>query len=503
MENNRYCRKCGIQLKDSDRVCPMCGTPVAAPAAQDPSTAAYTDPVTGRYTPPGQVYYTPTDNAGAYSAPVQTGAEQTDYDPSPAASQNGYAAEAPKTDKAATKKGIIIAAIAAGAVTLIAVLAIALSGGSDAGASGGQTAAGGGSGGSGSGGIGLFSRALTDKDLPDVTYSYLTDEKKIEVDFVAADTVYPNLYSTMDSIVNLTATCEGGEAQAMIKVEIPGFTQPYEQKVMLSEQITKLYIKPALLTGELDLSSSKDAQINITVSDIDTGKIYTQETRQVKLMSVYDFCLSDDEFGEYNRYDLLAWLTPESDGILKLRRSAISWLESYTDGLMNSLPGYQMTYFNGDDYYLNVIYQVLGIQAAMSGGGLRYNMGSFSMTEGANQRILLPDDSLASGSGVCIETALIMASAIQSANMHAMIILPPGHAQVAIEDWNNSGDYWLLETTALPFSGSTSDINSFLAYLDADEWRAYLADPWGDGSGACFVLDCDMAAPLGIIGFNN
>ncbi len=496
---NIYCKNCGIQLRGGETFCPMCGAPVTPVGTGDQGAGAYIDPVTGRYTPPGQVYYTPTDNPDAYGTnQYAPGAAQTSFRGADAQPAGGY--QSGETEKAGAKKGILIAAIAAGAVTLIAVLAIALSGGS--GASGAGTS-GAGSGTGGGAGLGLFSHALSDDDLPEVTYSYLTDEKNIEVDFAVADTVYPNLYSTMDSIVNLTATSEGGETQAMVRVEIPGFTQPYEQKVLLSEQITKLYIKPALLTGDLDLSSSKDAQLNISVTDIDTGKVYTQETRQVKLMSVYDFCLSDDEFGDYNRYDLLAWLTPESEGILKLRRLAISWLEAYTDGAMNSLPGYQMTCFSGDEYYLNVIYQVLGIQAAMSESGLRYNMGSFSMTEGANQRILLPDDSLKSESGVCIETAIIMASAIQSANMHAMIILPPGHAQVAIEDWNNSGDYWLLETTSLPFTGSSSDIDSFLLYLDSDEWLSYLADPWGDGSGACFVLDCDMAAPLGIIGFNN
>ncbi|HOS18219.1 MAG TPA: hypothetical protein PK438_02940, partial [Clostridia bacterium] len=98
--------------------------------------------------------------------------------------------------------------------------------------------------------------------------------------------------------------------------------------------------------------------------------------------------------------------------------------------------------------------------------------------------------------------ALIMASAIQSANMHAMIILPPGHAQVAVEDWNQSGDYWLIETTMLPFDGE-SDWDSFVRYFDDEQWLAYLQDPWGDGSGPCFVVDCDMATPLGITGFSN
>ncbi len=490
----RYCGKCGVQLQDSETFCARCGTPAPAPApaqgASQANAGKYIDPATGRYTPPGQVYYTPP--AQDVPAPPARNAYNyaPGYQPSPAAPQPA------RREKSGAKTGLLIAGIGAGVLALVAVVVIALSGGS---LGGGETGPGVASPRPG----GLFTTTLSDDKLPEVTYSYLTRQKSVEVDFTASSTIYPNLYSTMDSVVNLTATCEGGSTDALVRVEIPGFTQPYEQKVTLSSQITKLYIKPALLPGYIDLTSSKDAQISISVVDNDTGKVYVQDTRKVKLMSVFDFRLWEDEFGEYNKYNVLAWLTPESEGILQLRRTAISWLEDYSGGQLDSLAGYQLALFGEDEYYLNVIWQVIGMQAAMSEMGMRYNMGSFSMTEGANQRVLLPDDCLMSGSGVCIETALIIASAIQSANMHAMIIFPPGHAQVAIEDWDQSGDYWLIETTTLPFYGRDEDIDSLVMYLEDDEWLQYLADPWGDGSGPCFVVDCDMATPLGITGFSN
>lgn len=483
---NRYCANCGIQLKENEKFCPVCGAGAEnAPGGASPADAArYTDPVTGHYTPPGQVYYTPS----AQDAPPSSGAyHYNQYAEEPA--QDGKPQE-----KSGAKTGFLVAGIIAGAAAVIAAIVLALSGGFSGNAGGTGTSVFSG---------GLFSHTLGDQDLPEVTYSYLTQEKTVDVNFTSSEQIYPNLYSTMDSVVNLTATSEGGDAEAIVKVEIPGFTQPFEQKVMLSEQITKLYIKPALLPGDIDLTSSKDAQIDISVVDSETGKVYAKETRKVKLMSVYDFMLWDDEFGAYSDCDLLAWLTPESEGILALRRNAISLLDDYTDGKINSLGGYQLSgVFDEDAYYLDVIWQVIGMQAAMSEMGMRYNMGSFSMTEGYNQRVLLPDACLASGSGVCVETALIMASAIQSANMHAMIILPPGHAQVAVEDWDRSGDYWLIETTMLPFDVDT-DLDSFIIYLDHDGWLDYLADPYGDGSGSCVVLDCDMATQLGLTGFSN
>ena len=99
--------------------------------------------------------------------------------------------------------------------------------------------------------------------LPAIAYTYQTQEKDIVVDYVSTDIIYPNLYSTMDSVINLTATSEGGDSNVMVKAEVVGFTQPYEQKVELSEQITQLFIKPAVLAGDLDLWTSKDAQFKL------------------------------------------------------------------------------------------------------------------------------------------------------------------------------------------------------------------------------------------------
>ena len=71
--------------------------------------------------------------------------------------------------------------------------------------------------------------------------------------------------------------------------------------------------------------------------------------------------------------------------------------------------------------------------------------------------MLTPDALIQSRSGICIETALLMASALQSAQMHAMIIITPGHAQVALETWENSGTYYLLETTMLPYNATEEE----------------------------------------------
>lgn len=340
-----------------------------------------------------------------------------------------------------------------------------------------------------------------DDELPDVEFTYLAAEPQVTLDYDIVDTIFPNLYNSMDSVVNLTATVDYGSINAIVTAEIPGLTQVYEEKITITNQVTKLLIKPPLLTSGLDLSSSRDTQIVFSVEDQDTGKLLAQESQKLNLMSIYDFALTDDEFGVTSRDNVLSWLTPESEGILTLRRDAVTWVDTYTSGEVNSLIGYQ-DYGLFEDVTLNTYIQIMAIQGAISDSGVRYNMGAYSLSDDTNQRVLLPDDVLSSKSGICIETAILVATAIQSAGMHAMILFIPGHAQVAVETWAGSGEYFLVETTLLPYTGTDEENNSLITYLSADEWANYVDDPWGDGSGSAYIVDCDLVIPLGLQGIS-
>lgn len=112
-----------------------------------------------------------------------------------------------------------------------------------------------------------------------------------------------------------------------------------------------------------------------------------------------------------------------------------------------------------------------------------------------------------------------MASALQSAGMHAFIVLPPGHAQVAVEIWNGKGEdtsgtgqYFLIETTALSDNWNNQNVfiddanalldgkalnSSPIKYMNADEWHEYL---FVKGT---YVIDCDDSRVLGLTPFTN
>lgn len=326
-------------------------------------------------------------------------------------------------------------------------------------------------------------------------YAYRTREPELTLDYQMADAVYPNLYHTMDSAVNLIAHTDWGSRDILVTAEIVGFTQEYRQKLTVTSDLTRLTIKPPVLADMPSLFNTRDTQLIFTVTDAQTGELLVQESQALKLHSLYDYELRDSEFGTVQYYDILSWLTPESEGILKVRREAIRWLEARTD--MNTLAGYQNVLGVGDDeLYVNTQLQAIGLQGAVSDLGVRYNWGAYSLN--AFQRVLTPDAVIDSESGICIETSILLASALKSTGMHAMILFIPGHAQVALETWRGSHEYFLLETTMLPFSDSEDDIAGFCAYLTQQQWSAYLERM--AQQGVAYVVDCDLLDQFGYQG---
>ena len=332
-------------------------------------------------------------------------------------------------------------------------------------------------------------------ELPAVSYSCMSREPDIEIDYEAVDAIYPSLYNTTDYILRVRATSEGGDRDVMIRAEVPGFTQVYEQKFSLGSQLTQFYIHPPVLTGELDLGSAKQAQIVFSVTDIDSGRPVIQDTLPIQIMSKFDMINYDPGLGLSSWDYYLSFLTPESPGVLELKRNAVDFVTGLTGGQLTMIQGYQDSGLFGSQIELNTYYQALALQGAMSEMGVRYNNAWYSMSQSGDkmlQRVQLPDDTLSSKSGVCIETSLTIASALQAAGMNVFLVFPPGHAQVAVELWPNSGEYYLIETTILPVDGE--NVNSVVSYKTQQEWLDYIQNGYGDGSGGCYVLNCGLAA---------
>lgn len=353
-------------------------------------------------------------------------------------------------------------------------------------------------------------------------YSEMSEKEKEEYVFVnnmsgeicydteCVDTIYPSLYNTYDSFAIISLAAYSGQKKIDVEVEIPGFTQKYRQSYTITNEARQLFIKPPLVTGDIDLSAAKSAQINITFYDQDGTQIYT-ESNPVTIKSKNDVEWYNGDFGIFTQDNILCFLTPESSGVSNLKRSAIDEISKMTSNTLEALVGYQEGHYNR---YTMTYLQAASIMRALYNEGVRYSMDGFSVS-GSQQHVLLPDQVLEGKQGLCIETSLIVASALQSANMHAFLVFPPGHAQVAVEVWNSGegcGEYFLIETTALgdDLNGNAfiayanqliaenknAENNSCIQYYDAQGWENYL-------QGVEYVIDCDDSRILGMTPFAN
>ena len=330
-------------------------------------------------------------------------------------------------------------------------------------------------------------------------------------EYSIAKEIYPNGYTSMDSVINLTASTTAAKQDVIISAQVAGFTQEYRQKVTLTTQPQYFMIKPALLTQLPDLSSNKKTQVNFTITDNDTGKVLVQESKTITLYSINDFFWETDEFGASSMFELLGWLRPESDAVAAINRQAISYLES--TGMGSALAGYQYEFSWNED--LNTLIQVSAIQKAISDLGIRYSNDAYSFA--AHQHILTPDQVLAKKTGLCIESTLLLASCLMSAGFHVMIVLIPGHAQVAVESWNagngRTGEYYLVETTTLPYDGFYLENNYYyfgnlfpnLMNPENSWWEEYLSeqDGYTTYDGDVFIIDCDLRNVMNIQGLES
>ena len=82
-------------------------------------------------------------------------------------------------------------------------------------------------------------------------------------------------------------------------------------------------------------------------------------------MSKYDVVWWTPELRDSNTDNILAFLTPEAEGVLDLKREAVDYLSYITDGAASSFVGYQ-DYGISEDLSVNTKLQAIALQGAMS-----------------------------------------------------------------------------------------------------------------------------------------
>lgn len=342
---------------------------------------------------------------------------------------------------------------------------------------------------------------LEDEEFSKVQFSYLDHTGKMVSTIECIDTIYPAMYNSLDAVSILTLSYTQGECDVLVSVEVEEYSQKYEKTLTLGVEPQRLYIKPPVLSTGLSLDNQKESQIKVSITEVSTGKVLASETKTVRIMSVNDFVLNNDEYGYTNRADILAWVTPESQLIQEVLRYGAEYMGEYIG--VESIAAYQQVTNKLDAGGLTAL-QVYAIQKVISDVGVRYVQSAYSIgdTQNVMQRVNRPEQTLESKSGICVETSVLLASALQAAGFDTMLVLTTNHCQVAVETWRDSGEYYLIETTVLPI-GEVDEMYGDTTYLEAviccptnEEWDEYLTQ--NDG----YVYSCNMASTLGITPLN-
>ncbi len=330
------------------------------------------------------------------------------------------------------------------------------------------------------------------EQLSQISDEYIIHEAEIQVicDYTYPEKIIPANYRSMDNIAFVQLSTNKGIKTVVVRVEIPGFTQKFEQKVEITKAETEINVHPPLLSDAISqLNSSKDAQLIITVEDADTGELEVQDTLDVTLYSRYDMQWYDEYDNSYVE-NILAWMTPEAPEVSRLLRAAADSAAYLTDGELDSIVGYQYA-SDWNEAQITYVQAAALMHALATQMNVKYIMEPFSATDTSLQRVKTPAQVINEEGGLCAETSLVIASALQAMGMHPVLILPPGHMHVAVETWYGSGEYIYIETTALT-EAANEDFDSVLAYLDPDQWDNYL------NQEGYIVIDCALADEYGI-----
>ncbi len=304
---------------------------------------------------------------------------------------------------------------------------------------------------------------------------------KVDVKWETKDTLptafYPN---TTERLIRVKLKSDQ-PTKVNISVEIPKITQKETKTVDVTE-IDKPYdFKPAFLKeayGPLD--KAQDTFIDLKVTDEKGGSIIS-ESIPIRTLSRNDMVWIDKD-GTKNYEYIARWVTKDNKEVKELVRKASDYNQKICG--QSAMVGYL-----GDETM--VACQMASVFSAMQDYyKIKYVASPESYQTSNAQAIRLPEEVLMEKSGLCIETTILMAAALENLGMEPAIIIIPGHAWVAVKAYAGAPYYFHLETTML-------DSPVLDAMTTAEqEWAQ-------SGGSALAIVDIKKARADGILPFGE
>lgn len=304
---------------------------------------------------------------------------------------------------------------------------------------------------------------------------------KVDVSWDSNDTLptafYPN---TTERLIRVKLKSDQ-PTKVNVSVEISKITQK-ETKTVDVTDIEKPYdFKPAFLKeayGPLD--KAQDTFIELKVTDEKGGSIIS-ESIPIRTLSRNDMVWVDKD-GTKNYEYIARWVTKNNKEVKELVRKASDYNQRLCG--QSAMVGYL-----GDETM--VACQLASIFVAMQDYyKIKYIASAESYQTSNAQTIRLPEEVLMERSGLCIETTILVAAALENLDMEPVIIMIPGHAWVAVKVYAGAPYYFHLETTML-------DASVLDAMTTAEqEWAQY-------GASALAIVDIKKARQDGILPFGE
>jgi hypothetical protein len=262
--------------------------------------------------------------------------------------------------------------------------------------------------------------------------------------------VYHLLDPLTDPLLTVTVKNESHEPRRRVCVTsyIEGLSARAIKTVELSRMDREgqtIHMLPSLIPEQARrITEVQRCTLHVEVVDLDK-KVESQDTYNLVLLArTSSFnTVVDPETGrprDLTKY-YAAWVTPHVEPVQALVRKAAE-----------KVPGRRIWGYQGRPDPEGTANQVKAIFDTLKEAGIAYvdSVIDFGAGPGqVTQRTRLPRESLRHRSANCLDGTVLFASLLESASLHAAIVLVPGHAFVAWETWRGSDVWDYLETTMI------------------------------------------------------
>jgi hypothetical protein len=233
--------------------------------------------------------------------------------------------------------------------------------------------------------------------------------------------------------------------QLTLSAQIPGFSQEQPVEVQATAGWKEQRFHPPILPGVLDALAGvpyRDSQVLLQVRGA-AGSACT-DSKPMRLLTSRAIYWQDAQ-GHDNADLLAAWVTPQDPAIRALVDRASARLKSAP----TLYPGTtEMVGYAGNAQ--DVVNQVNALYDSLEQDyHIRYSAITIQYGQPAIENVLLPKDLLQTGLGMCVETTVTLASAIESLHMRPFIYIVPGHAFLGVALGPESTERRFWETTLL------------------------------------------------------